>query len=64
MSAELEAGSWKLEAEQSVQRGRHPISAELSNRPVLLAAIGIPADSAFNVQLLASSFQLATGLQL
>lgn len=64
MSAELEVGSWKLEAAQSVPRGRHPIPAELSNRPVLLAAIGIPADSAFNFQLPASGFQLSTGFQL
>lgn len=62
MSAELEVGSWK--AEQSVQRGGHLISAELSNRPVLLAAIGIPANRAFNFPLPASRFLPATGLQL
>lgn len=65
MSVEQEARSRALGAKQSVRAGRHPISAELSKRPVLPTATGISAVSVVSVvrfQLSISSLQLATGL--
>ncbi len=62
MSVEQEARSRALGAKQSVRAGRHPISAELSKRPVLPTATGISAVSVVSFQLSTSSLQLATGL--
>lgn len=62
MSGEPEAEGWKLEAEQSVYAGKHPIPVETAGRSVLLGA-SIATNHASGFWLPASGFQLPSGAQ-